>query len=75
MPTTQPRINITFNPATVSILTRLARQQKKSVASLTKDLVLDALERQEDIALSALAACREKEQVGKRVYTHKDAWK
>ena len=74
MPTTNPRLNITFLPETAALLTRLAKQEKKSVASLTKELVLDALERREDVALSLLAEQREREDAGKRTYSHKEAW-
>ena len=61
-------------PETATLLSRLAKQEKKSVACLTKELVLDALERREDVALSLLADRREREQKGKKIYTHKQAW-
>lgn len=75
MPTHNPRLNVTFQPETAALLTRLARREKKSVASLTKELVLDALERREDISLSLLAERREKEQAGKKTVSHADAWR
>ena len=74
MPTTNPRLNITFLPDTAALLARLAKREKKSVASLTKELVLDALERREDVALSLLAERREREQKGKKTYSHAQAW-
>ena len=55
MPTTNPRVNITFEPATVAILSSLAKQEHKSLAGVAKELVLEALERREDKVLSSLA--------------------
>jgi hypothetical protein len=75
MPTANPRLNITFKPTTAALLSRMARREKKSVASLTKELVLDALERREDMELSMLAIRREKENKGKKTISHEDAWK
>ena len=74
MPTANPRLNITFLPETAALLARLAKHEKKSVASLTKELVLDALERREDVALSLLAEQREHEQKGKKTIAHARAW-
>lgn len=73
MPTKNPRINITFEEATVALLSRLARQESKSVASIAKELVLEALERREDVALSALAELRDTSK--KKRVKHEDAWK
>ncbi len=53
----------------------LAKREKKSVAGLTKELVLDALERREDLALSLLAEQREQEHKGKKNKSHADAWR
>jgi hypothetical protein len=75
MPTTNPRLNVTFQPETAALLAQMAKREGKSVASLTKELVLDALERREDIALSLLAERREKEQKGKRFYSHEETWR
>jgi len=73
MPTRNPRINITFEPATAGVLAYLAIQEEKSVTSVAKELVLEALERREDMALSTLAEIRE-QTIIKRV-KHRDAWK
>jgi hypothetical protein len=54
MPTKNPRINITFEADTAELLNKLAIQEHKSVSSLAKELILDALDRREDKALSAL---------------------
>lgn len=73
MPTTNPRVNITFEHATVAILSSLAKQEHKSLSGVAKELVLEALERREDKVLSALAETREKN--AKTTIKHDDAWK
>lgn len=73
MPTQNPRINVTFEVATAKFLTQLAHHEHKSVSSLAKELILEALERREDMALSTLAEVREAKTI-KRI-THEDAWK
>ena len=75
MPTANPRLNVTFLPETAALLEELAAREGKSVASLTKELVLDALERREDIALSLIADRREKEHKGKKTISHNSAWR
>ena len=73
MSTKHPRINITFEEATVALLSELALQENKSVSGLTKELVLEALERREDMFLSAIAEVRDRV-ISKKV-KHNDAWK
>jgi len=73
MPTLNPRVNITFDPETVDILVYFAEKQHKSISGLTKELVLEALERREDMDLSAIAKIRDVPNAKKM--THKNAWK
>ena len=73
MPTKNPRINITLEASLSGLLAELAAQEEISVSSLAKELVLEALERREDIALSALAKIRDTDK-SKRV-KHDNAWK
>jgi predicted CopG family antitoxin len=73
MPTKNPRINITFEEATAGLLNSLAKQEHKSVSSLAKELILEALERREDMVLSSLAKVRDEQNVKK--IKHDDAWK
>jgi len=74
MPTKHPRISLTFEAAYMTILENLAIQENKSVASLAKELVLEALERREDYALSQLSEKRETS-AGKKRVAHDDAWR
>ena len=73
MPTENPRVNITFQPEIVRALARIAKKERKSLSSVAKDLILEALELREDITLANLAQLRDKE--GLRTVTHKDAWR
>ncbi len=73
MPAKNLRLNITFDPAIVSILVTLAEQEHKSLSSLTRELLIEALEKREDLNLSALADIRDT-RVQKTV-SHEQAWK
>lgn len=73
MPTKNPRINITLEPTTVAILASLGEKERKSTSSLAKELILEALERREDMVLSAIAEDRDIE--GRKTIKHTDAWK
>lgn len=73
MPTKNPRISITMEESLASILLKLAEQENQSLSSLAKELVLEALERREDMALSAIATIRDVPKA-KRI-KHKNVWK
>ena len=74
MPTKNPRINITFEKSAADLLTNLANQNEMSVSSFAKELILEALERREDMALSKLAEYRDKEKA-ERVEHSEEIWK
>ena len=48
MASKNPRINVTFEEATAGLLSVLASQEHKPVASLVRELALEALEMRED---------------------------
>jgi hypothetical protein len=73
MPTKNPRINITLEESTAGYLSNLAKHENKSISSLAKELVLEALERREDMAFSAISEMRDTAKA-KRI-KHTDAWK
>lgn len=73
MTTKNPRINVTFEKATVGVLAHLACQEHKSIASVVRELASEALEMREDLYLSRVA---EKLDVANgKTYTHDDVWK
>jgi hypothetical protein len=73
MPTKNPRINVTFEETTAGLLVYLAAQENISVASLVRELTLEALEIREDLYLSKIARELDKEEV--KTYSHDEAWK
>ena len=77
MPTKKYRLNIPLESDEVDMLTILSKKRKQSVAGLAKELILDAIDRQEDMELSTLAQNRLKEAKKKRQKTisHENAWK
>ena len=73
MPTKNPRVNVTFEKAVSELLSRLANQERKSVASLVRELAVEALELREDFYLSKLA---EKIDIkGAKTFSHDETWK
>ena len=73
MPTKHPRINITVEESIAGTLFALAEHEHKSISSLAKELLLEALERREDMTLSAIAEIRDTKKA-KRI-KHTNAWK
>jgi predicted DNA-binding protein len=73
MPTNNPRVNVTFEPQLNNQLNVLAAHEHKSISKLIKELVIEALEKREDIYLSELAASRDVDNT--KTVSHKDAWK
>lgn len=60
MPTKYPRIHVSFkNEETVALLNRMAEHDHQSVSSLAEELILEALDRREDVFLSAIAKTRD----------------
>ncbi len=74
MPTLNPRVNITLEPRTAGILNSLAKHEHKSVSNLAKELILEALDRREDMVLSAIATARDTDNQKTIVHTD-DVWK
>lgn len=73
MPTKNPRLNLTFEPDTIATLIELSEMEHKPVATIAKELVLEALDRREDRILSSIAEKREETTEGS--VSHEDAWK
>lgn len=70
--TKNPRINVTFEKDTAKLFTHLAHKEHKSLASLVRELALEALDMREDFYLSKLAEKIDKK--GSKTYSHDDAW-
>ncbi|MDO8561372.1 MAG: hypothetical protein Q7S05_00925 [bacterium] len=74
MTTTKDRINISVSRDTKKILTALAKRDEMPVASKAADLLEEALELEEDRALSAIADERLKNHKG-RWFSHEEVWR
>ena len=72
MPTLKKRINLTLGDDLFAIIETLANKKKMSLSEEVKDLVLLALEDQEELALSKISELRLQE--GLEVISHEDAW-
>ena len=73
MPTKNQRINITTNEKLMSNITLIAKQEKKTVPALAKELIEEALDKREDMYLSTVANSREIENA--KVMQHIEVWK
>ncbi len=74
MPTTSPRVNMVVDRALHGTLRGLARKRGLSVSRLAHDLVISALETEEDVRLAALAAARRRTLRKARTLTHEQVW-
>jgi antitoxin component of RelBE/YafQ-DinJ toxin-antitoxin module len=73
MPTLKQRLNITTDRATRSILERIAKRDNVPLATKAAQLLRNALELEEDIALANIA--NERFLKGGKFIPHELAWK
>ncbi len=74
MPTQNPRINIVLDNFLYQNVRLLAKKDNVSLSAKVRDLLKEALEIQEDIALSEFAEEREKSWNDSKALTHDDVW-
>ena len=74
MPTKNPRINVVLEKPLYRSVEHLAKRDGLSLSLKVRDLVREALEIEEDIALATLAKSREKTFKKKRALTHEKVW-
>lgn len=55
VPTTHPRVNVTFDDATYNALHGLADSRRQSVSNVVRELVFQAMELFEDLELAKIA--------------------
>jgi predicted DNA-binding protein len=75
MPTKNPRVNIVVEPPLYSVMHDLATIEGVSMSSIARDLIREAIDLREDVALAALADKRMKTFDRKVALSHKDVWK
>ena len=74
MPSQKPRINIVLDDFLYQNVRLLAEKDNISLSAKVRDLLKEALEIQEDIALSEFAEEREKSWDDSKAFTHNDVW-
>ena len=75
MPSKNPRINIVVDPPLYELIEQRAKRQGVSMSLVTRDLVKEALEMEEDVALGLFAEEREKSFREETALSHDDVWK
>lgn len=73
MPTKNPRLNVVLDPELYEIVEKISKQMDKSMSVVAKELITDALEKHEDLALSEMVMKREAK--SKKTIPHDKAWK
>ncbi len=75
MPTKNPRINIVVEPPLYKVIHDLAISEGVSMSTIARDLIREAIDLREDVALAAFADTRMKTFDKKTALSHKDVWK
>ena len=74
MPAKNPRINVVLEEPLYNSIERLAKKEGISLSLKVRDLVKEALEIEEDIALSRFAEAREKTFKKTKALRHSEVW-
>ena len=75
MPAKNPRVNIVVEPPLYSAMQDLATSEGVSMSTVARDLIREAIDLREDVALATLADTRIKTFDKKEALTHEDVWK
>ena len=74
MPVKNPRINVVLEKPLYATIERLATREGISLSLKVRDLVKEALEIEEDVALSAFAEKRERTFSRAKALKHNEVW-
>jgi metal-responsive CopG/Arc/MetJ family transcriptional regulator len=74
MPTKNRRINMVLDDAMFEAIEELASKRGASRSTVARELLIDALEMQEDIGLGQVAAEREADYEPDTAVSHDDLW-
>jgi hypothetical protein len=74
MPTKNPRVNIVVEPLLYSVMHDIATSEGVSMSALARDLIREAIDLREDVALADFADTRIKTFDRKVALSHKDVW-
>jgi hypothetical protein len=75
MPAKNPRVNVVLERPLYDALGRLARREGASLSAKARDLLRDALEAYEDLALARIAEERERTLNRSAGLTHDQVWR
>jgi len=75
MPTKNPRVNIVVEPPLYSVMHDIATSEGVSMSTVARDLIREAIELREDVALADFADTRMKTLDKKKALSHADVWK
>lgn len=75
MPAKKVRVNVVLERRLYDALGRLARREGSSLSAKARDLLRDALETYEDVALAKIAEERGRAFVGSVALTHGEVWR
>ena len=74
MPAKNPRVNVVFEKPLYRIIKQIAKRDGISMSLKVRDLVKEAMEIKEDIALAAFAETREKTFKRAAALKHAEVW-
>ena len=74
MPTKNPRINVVLEKGLYYTINEMAANEGISMSLVMRDLVKEALEIREDIALTKIADRREQTFDSEKALSHEDVW-
>ena len=75
MPTKNPRVNIVVEPPLYSVMHDIAASEGVSMSTIARDLIREAIDLREDVALADFADTRMKTLDRKKALSHADVWK
>lgn len=74
MPTKNARVNVVLEKPLYAAVDEIAKRQGFSKSMVARDLIREAIELREDLALAAFAERRDKSFDAKKAITHEDVW-
>ena len=74
MPAKNPRINVVLEKPLYNAIERLATKEGVTLSTKVRDLIKEALEIEEDVALSEFAEIRERSLTKSKLLKHNEVW-
>jgi len=75
MPTKNPRVNIVVEPPLYNVMHDLATSEGVSMSTIARDLIREAIDLREDVALAVFADKRMKSFDRKTALSNEEVWK